>query len=37
MLQALLNRVLPMRRDHTVEFDLPKVETAGDDCGDAVG
>ena len=30
MLQALLNRVVPVRRDHTVEFDLPKVETAAD-------
>jgi Family of unknown function (DUF5681) len=30
MLRALLNTLVPTRRDRTVEFDLPKIQTAGD-------
>jgi uncharacterized protein DUF5681 len=30
MLRALLSTLVPSRRDRTVEFELPKIETAGD-------
>jgi hypothetical protein len=30
MLRALLSTIVPTRRDRTVEFELPKIETAGD-------
>jgi hypothetical protein len=29
MLRALLSTLVPSRRDRTVEFELPKIETAG--------
>src|SRR5215831_9179196 len=30
MLRALLSTLVPARRDRTVEFELPEIETAGD-------
>jgi hypothetical protein len=30
MLRALLSTLAPTRREHSVKFDLPKIETAGD-------
>jgi Family of unknown function (DUF5681) len=36
MLRALLGTLVPARRDRTVEFELPKIETVGDAATSAV-